>query len=116
MLRLLTDENFNHRILRALRLRVPSLDCATVQTEALIGFKDDQLLDWVANESRVVITRDVRTMPAYAVVRMAKHLRMPGLIIVPNKLELGQATDELQIIIECAGAADLKDGIYFLPL
>ena len=66
--------------------------------------------------NRVVITHDVRTMPAHAAARMAKQLGMPGLIIVPNKLELGQATDELQIIIECAGAADLKDGIYFLPL
>jgi predicted nuclease of predicted toxin-antitoxin system len=116
MLRLLTDENFNHRILRALRLRVQSLDYVTVQSEGLTSSTDEQLLEWAANNNRVIVTHDVRTMPDHAATRLAKQLGMPGLIIVPNKLELGQATDELQIIIECAGAADLKDGIYFLPL
>jgi hypothetical protein len=35
MLRLLIDENFNQRILRGLRLRVPSLDAVIVQDTAM---------------------------------------------------------------------------------
>jgi hypothetical protein len=34
MLPLLIDENFNHRILRGLRLRVPALDVVIVQETA----------------------------------------------------------------------------------
>jgi hypothetical protein len=40
MLRLLLDENFNQRILRGLRLRIPALDYVTVQETARRGMKD----------------------------------------------------------------------------
>jgi hypothetical protein len=44
MLRLLIDENFNQRILRGLRLRVPALDVAIVQETSRRGLKDPPLL------------------------------------------------------------------------
>lgn len=44
MLLLLIDENFNHRILRGLRLRVPALDVVIVQETAMQGLQDALLL------------------------------------------------------------------------
>ena len=44
MLLLLIDENFNHRILRGLRLRVPALDVVIVQETAMQGLQDPLLL------------------------------------------------------------------------
>lgn len=43
MLLLLIDENFNHRILRGLRLRVPALDVVIVQETAMQGLQDPLL-------------------------------------------------------------------------
>jgi hypothetical protein len=40
MLRLLIDENFNQRILRGLRLRVPLLEVVIVQDTAMQGLQD----------------------------------------------------------------------------
>lgn len=41
MLRLLTDENFNHRIVRSLQLRLPDLDCIVAQQAGMAGFRDE---------------------------------------------------------------------------
>lgn len=46
MLRLLIDENFDQRILRGLRLRVPQLDYIIVQQAGMSGLSDPALLDW----------------------------------------------------------------------
>jgi len=40
MLRLLIDENFDHRILRGVKLRLPQLDNLAVQETELKGIKD----------------------------------------------------------------------------
>jgi predicted nuclease of predicted toxin-antitoxin system len=61
MLRLLIDENFNQRILRGLRLRVPSLDAVIVQDTAMQGLKDPPLLQEAAVLHRVLVTHDLKT-------------------------------------------------------
>ena len=63
MLRLLTDENLDRRIVRALLKRLPALDCISVQTAGMTGFSDEWILDYAANDRRVVITHDIQTMP-----------------------------------------------------
>ena len=50
MLRLLTDENVDHRILRALWRRLPALNCISVQSSGMTGFSDDRVLEYAANE------------------------------------------------------------------
>ena len=52
MLLLLIDENFNHRILRGLRLRVPALDVVIVQETAMQGLQDPPLLREAAGLQR----------------------------------------------------------------
>src|SRR5712691_5726160 len=71
MLRLLIDENFNQRILRGLRLRVPALDSVIVQATAMQGVKDPPLLREAAVLHRVLVTHDLQTMPGRASARVA---------------------------------------------
>jgi len=63
-----------------------------------------------------MITHDVNTMPRHATARLILGLHMSGLIVVPDKLEIGRAIKDLEVIIECASESDLKDRIYYLPL
>jgi len=62
MLPLLIDENFDQRILRGLRLRLPNLDYLVVQDIGLGGVNDAALLDWAVRERRAIVTHDVNTM------------------------------------------------------
>lgn len=66
MLRLLIDENVDHRILRGLRRRVPQVDFVTVAQIGLVGTPDIDLLRWAARENRTMLTHDVSTMTDYA--------------------------------------------------
>ena len=80
------------------------------------GLSDPALLDWAANEGRIIVTHDVDTVTRYANERMKQALPMPGVIIVPDDLEIGHAIADLEIIIECGTPADLAHQIQFLPL
>jgi hypothetical protein len=116
MIQLLIDENFDHRILRGLRLRLPRLDYIIVQRVGMSGFSDPVLLDWAANEGRIILTHDVNTVTRYATERMKQALPMAGVIIVPDAMEIGHAIADLEIILECNTAADISNQIQFLPL
>src|SRR5687767_9740140 len=59
VLRLLADENFNGRILRALRRQIPDLDVVRAQDTALYGADDQTLLQFAAAENRIILTHDV---------------------------------------------------------
>lgn len=116
MIRLLIDENFDQRIVRALRLRVPQINYVTVQQVGLRGVSDPDLLTFAASENRIIVTHDVNTMPRHASHRMRQARPMTGVIVVPEGLEIGPAVYDLEIIVECAAAGDLLNQIQYLPL
>lgn len=116
MLRLLIDENFDQRILRGLRLRLPQLDYIIAQQAGMSGLSDAALLDWAASRGRIIVTHDVNTITRHANERMKHRLPMSGVIIVPDALEIGRAIGDLEIITECATVLDLANQIQFLPL
>jgi hypothetical protein len=116
MLRFLIDENFDQRILRGLRLRLPQVDYVVVQQAGLSGLSDSALLEWAASDGRVMLTHDVSTITRYAAERMKQALPMPGVIIVPADLEIGRAIADLEVIIECGTDAELVNQIQYLPL
>ena len=58
MLRLAADENFNHDIVRGLLRREPGLDIVRIQDVGLSGADDPTVLEWAAQEGRVLLTHD----------------------------------------------------------
>ena len=116
MFALLLDENFDQRILRGLRLRLPSLDFVIAQNIGLGGIADPNLLDWAARDGRVVVSHDVNTVTKFAVDRLRQSLPLPGVIIVPEQMEIGPAIEDLEILIGCSTTADLQNQIQYLPL
>jgi len=116
MLRLLIDENFNQRILRGLRLRVPLLDVVIVQDTAMQGLQDPLLLREAAVLQRVLVTHDLKTIPRHAYARVAAGEPMPGIIAVPDDLPIGQAIEELHVVVECCEDHELANRVLYLPL
>lgn len=116
MLRLLIDENFNQRILRGLRLRAPLLDVMIVQDTAMQGLQDPQLLREAAVLQRVLVTHDLKTIPKEAYARVAAGEPIPGIIAVPDNLPIGQAIEELHIVVECCEEHELAKQVLYLPL
>jgi predicted nuclease of predicted toxin-antitoxin system len=116
MLRLLIDENLNHRILRGLRLVVPQLECVIAQNAGLKAVPDPQLLASCAEQALVLVTHDVHTVPKHAFERVKAGQPMPGVVIVPDNLEIGAAISDLALVVECATAAEMQNVVLYLPL
>ena len=116
MLRLLIDENFNHRILRGLRRRVPQLDVVVVAQIGLAGTADIDLLRWAERENRTIVTHDLQTLVPDAEQLLAKYKPLAGVILVPNLLRIGTAIDDLELLVLVQSQSDMRDQIYHLPL
>ena len=116
MLRLLTDENVNKKIVRGLLRRLPQLDILSVKDVGLISQPDLLILDWAANVSRTILTHDKKTMVPDAEELIAHGLPMAGVIFIPDQLAIGSAITDLEIVVECYTESEMRDRIEYLPL
>jgi predicted nuclease of predicted toxin-antitoxin system len=76
--RFLADENFNNHILRALFRRDETIDIVRVQDVGLSAVDDPEILEWAAEENRVLLTHDVETMTQFAYERVREGKEMSG--------------------------------------
>jgi hypothetical protein len=116
MLFLVADENFNNAIVRGLLRINPDLDIVRVQDVGLSSADDPTVLEWAANEDRVLLTHDVTTITKYAYERVEVEKYMPGVIEVSRKVPLGTAIDEILYIAEVCEHGELEGQIVYLPL
>jgi hypothetical protein len=116
VLRLLADENFNGRILRALRRQLPELDVLRLQDTPLSGTVDPAVLEWAANEKRVALTHDVSTMVGHAYHRVRSLQPMSGVIAVRTDRRIGQILEDLEILVVASRPEELDARVIFVPL
>ena len=115
-LRFLADEDFDNDIVRGVRRRLPSIDVVRVQDVGLSGRHDTAVLEWAAQEARVLLTHDVNTMKAYAYARVAAGLSMPGVFVVGQYLPLNAAIEALELLAECSLAGEWEGQVRHLPI
>jgi predicted nuclease of predicted toxin-antitoxin system len=115
-LKLLLDENFNNNILRGLQQRNPDLDLIRAQDVPEIAGKDDPtLLEWAANNDRVLFTHDVRTITRFAYERIESGKPMPGIVEVKRPAPLKNVIEDILLLIEDNRPEEIKDRIIYLP-
>jgi hypothetical protein len=116
MLSLAFDENFNNDILRGLSRRAPKLDLLRVQDAGLSGQDDPTVLDWAAQERRVLFSHDVSTMTRYAYDRVRTGLSMPGLFEVGRNVPVARAIEDILLVAECSREGEWEGQVRYLPL
>jgi predicted nuclease of predicted toxin-antitoxin system len=116
MLRLAADENFNGDIVRGLLRRNPKLDIVRVQDVGLSGADDPSVLQWAADQGRIVVTHDISTLAKHAFDRIAAGQPMPGVFVVTSVAAIGQAIDDLILLAECSFDGEWEGQVRFLPL
>jgi hypothetical protein len=110
------DENFNLRIIKGLQRRKSDLDLILAQDVGLRTADDPVILAWAAEDGRVTLTHDIRTMPGFAAQRSEASQRMSGRIVVPNQMPIGPAIEDLLVIAECTESEEWESRIEYLPL
>lgn len=114
-MRWLADENFDNRLLRAVLQRA-SLDIVRVQDAGLRGASDDAVLEWAANEDRIVLSHDVATLSDAAYRRVARQLKMPGVVQVSQAVRVSSAVEDILLISQCSEPSEWENQVRYLPL
>lgn len=115
MLRFLADENFHNGILNALRREQPDLDVVRAQ-DYVPGSADPVLLGWAAEEGRIILTHDVKTVPRFAYDRVRQGEPMAGVIVINTNVPPRNAVADLSLLIACITVEECRDRVQFLPL
>jgi hypothetical protein len=116
MVRLVSDENFNGAIVRGLLRRHPDLDLVRVQDVGLTATPDPDILDWAAGQGRVLLSHDVSTVPPAAYQGVSDGKPMSGVFLVPDRMPIGQAIDEILFLSLDTELDEWRDQVLFLPL
>jgi predicted nuclease of predicted toxin-antitoxin system len=111
----IADENFNHRILRAIHRRLPEIDIVRVQDTIGAGVDDPAILEWAAREQRIVLTHDVQTMPDFAFDRVRAGLPMPGVIEVDDTASLAAILEDIFLIATSSKDGEWEGQVLYIP-
>lgn len=116
MIRFLADENFDNDIVRGIMRRNPEIDIVRVQDIGLIGAGDETILARAADENRVLLTHDVRTMTGFAYKRATNRLPMSGIFEVSKEVPVGLAIADIVLIAELSLDNEWEGQVRYLPL
>lgn len=117
MFRLLTDENFDHDILRGLCIRFSGeIDLLVSRAVGLPGVGDPQLRAWATSDERILLTHDRNTIPKHAYQRVINAEPMPGVFVVPQALPVGKAIEELIMIMQCSEQSEWQNVVQYIPV
>jgi hypothetical protein len=116
MISLIADENLNNAIVRGLLRRNPRIDLVRVQDVGLRGAPDSDVLEWAAEQGRIVLTHDINTVPAEAYSRVKVRLPMPGVFIVPASISIGDAIEQIMLLEVCSSPGDWEGQVQYLPI
>lgn len=116
-MRFLADENFDNLILRGVLRENPNFDVLRVQDTEVYQAADPVVLAWAAQEGRILLTHDVKTMTYHAYQRVEAGLPMAGVIEVSKqRMSLGQAVAELLIIEGASDPGEWENLVVYLPM
>lgn len=114
--RFVTDEHIARALIVGLRREFEEIDIVRVQDVGLRTMDDPTILQWAAEQGRVLITHDVRTVPDFAHQRVAELSPMPGVLVVPTSMPIGAAIEELSAIAVASEPDEWANRVVYLPL
>lgn len=109
------DADLNLVIVQATLRREPRIDFRTAYAAGLSGLHDRDVLALAAQAGRLLITHDRKTMPRYF-AEFIQQKTSSGVVVIPQKLPIRVAVDDLLLIREASEAEEWINRIQSLPL
>lgn len=116
MLLLAADENLDNDILRGLLRRQPKLNIVRVQDVGLAGASDPLVLEWAADEERILLTHDVSTITYYAYERVRGGRSMPGVVEISRLVPISVVIEDILLLAESSLEHEWDGQVIYLPL
>jgi hypothetical protein len=108
------DADLNPEIGRGLRRREPAIDFRAAVGVIADGTPDSEVLQIAADDGRVLVSRDVTTMPEHFAGFVAQH-ESPGMLLIPSRRSIGTVIDGLFIVWLTWTPEDLRNQARWLP-
>ena len=113
--RLQADADLDQDIVKGILSRQPELDFQTATMAMLEGLSDLQVLALAANQGRILVTHDRKTMPRYFAEFITDNMS-PGVLIVSRKLSIKNAIESLILIWAASEQSEWINRIVAIPL
>ena len=103
--------------MRGLQERLPELDIVRVQDTEMYQAADQDLLQWLIRENRILLTHDVRTMPGFFYELVRQNISVPGIIEVNReKVSIGEIIDQLELLFGASTTDEFENRVRYIPL
>ncbi len=112
---LLTDEDFDERIARALR-RASSHSVESARKHLPEGSLDSRVIDLAMDLGAILLTHDISTLAPLIRSRIRAGGLVPRVIVVIKETPVGRASSNILIIVDVAQPADWEAGVIYVPL
>lgn len=109
------DADLNQAIVTGVLRREPTIDFQTAFAAGLEGVKDPEVLAIAAQQGRILVSHDRKTMPSEFAVFITSN-QSSGVIIVSRKLSIEVVIEELLLIWAVSDAEEWVNRIAKLPL
>jgi predicted nuclease of predicted toxin-antitoxin system len=109
------DNDLNQFIVSVVARRQPEVDFQTASMAGLHGLSDPEVLVLAARDGRILVTHDLKTMSDHFALFIVEQLS-PGVIMVPQRLPVGESVDDLLLIWSASLAEEWQNRIASLPL
>lgn len=112
-IRFQADNDLDQRIVVATRRLNPAIEFQTASGLALHEVEDPLVLLFAAQQQRVLVSHDRRTLPRHF-EKFIESQRSPGVIIIPQSLPIGTAAELLHLLWAASDAEELVNVVYEL--
>ncbi|MFB2919784.1 DUF5615 family PIN-like protein [Aerosakkonema funiforme] len=109
------DADLNQSIVMAVWRQEPTIDFQSASAAGLQGLNDLEVLALAAQQERILVTHDRKTMPTHFAEFIASN-QSAGVVIVSKKLSIEVVVDELILIWSVSSADEWINRIAKIPL
>ncbi|HEV7645157.1 MAG TPA: DUF5615 family PIN-like protein [Pyrinomonadaceae bacterium] len=108
------DVNLKIQIIRAVKRLEPGIDFKTALEADLNNKSDAEVLRIAADEGRIIVSHDRKTMPYYF-TEFIQKTKSPGIIIIGQNKNTQRVADDIALIWWTGEAEELVNQILVLP-
>lgn len=109
------DADLNQIIVTATLRRKPTVDFQSSTAAGLQGLTDQEVLALAAQQGRILVTHDRKTMPTQFANFINTNKSM-GVLIISKKLPIDAIVEELLLIWEASSAEEWINRIAKIPI
>jgi hypothetical protein len=116
MICFLADASLNDAIPSGCLRKEPRMDFRSAKDAHLEGVPDLDVLSIAAEQERILITHDYRTMPAYFGEFLAAGRSSPGVFLVKQRTPVTEVIEALVLVCMATEPNEWRDRIVEIPL